>query len=323
MSSLVSVIISTYNSSEFITETLDSIYRQTWKELELIITDDSSQDETLEVCRMWLGKHKDRFVSTNLITSDVNTGVSANANRGVRVSTGTWIKFLGADDTLLPSCISNNMLFVWENPSVKVLFSRVNIYQDTFEDRNFIRTTPESEISRTSIIWPERTAESQYKMLLLCDRIHFTPSLFINKKTFLEVGGFDERFRMLEDYPLWLNLTRNGIMLHFMNKISVNYRRHRKSINNTSIEYLVNPNYLNQEDFRRVYTYPHLPLDIRLNARYTWFLSSIFKYKWMNKQKQMNRFLLSLFTIYLNPFKYYLWLKQRLIKSLKYDEFYM
>ena len=81
--SLVSVITATYNSSDFITETLDSIFNQTWEAVELIITDDNSLDDTVEVCRQWLNAKSSRFIRTELITSEVNTGVSGNANRGL------------------------------------------------------------------------------------------------------------------------------------------------------------------------------------------------------------------------------------------------
>lgn len=109
--SLVSVIISTYNSAAFIIETLESILHQSWKEIELIITDDASTDDTVTICRHWLEVNSGRFTGVQVITSEVNTGVSANANRGLRAAKGEWVKFIGSDDTLLPGCIEDNMHF--------------------------------------------------------------------------------------------------------------------------------------------------------------------------------------------------------------------
>jgi alpha-1,3-rhamnosyltransferase len=63
-------------------ETLDSIKAQTYDNIELIISDDYSSDNTVDICREWLSKHKDSFVSVKLITSDKNTGIAPNANRG-------------------------------------------------------------------------------------------------------------------------------------------------------------------------------------------------------------------------------------------------
>jgi glycosyltransferase involved in cell wall biosynthesis len=321
--SLVTVIISTYNSSAFVVETLESVLKQTWKEIELIITDDCSLDNTVEICRKWISDNSQRFIHTELLNSEVNTGISRNANRGLKAATGEWIKFLGSDDTLEPDCLNDNMQFLDRHSEIRVLFSKINIYLNTFEKKNIIETTPVGDISRGSIIWPERTAESQYRMLLLSDRIHFTPSVFIHRETILSVGGFDERFKFLEDYPLWLKITKKGYRLYFMDKVTVNYRRHSKAINNTGIPYLVNPNYFKSEDFRRIYTYPFLPADIRLFQRYNWYVLQLFRSDWLNRKNKLSKFLHDILIIYLNPLKYIIWLKTHLNKSLRNDEFYM
>ena len=320
---LVSVIIATYNSLPFVIETLESVSNQTWKELELIITDDCSIDNTVEVSSKWLNENRKRFFSAKIITSEKNTGVSANANRGLYAAKGDWIKFLGADDALKPNCIEVNMLWIASHPEVKVLFSGIDVYRNTFEPQNLINITHGNPFDSNSIMATDRSAESQYKMLLLSDRIRYTPSVCLQRETLVAVGGFDERFRLLEDYPLWLNFTKNGHKLHFMNKVTVNYRQHNKAINNTGVSYLVNPNYFKQEDFRKVYTYPYLPAEIRLNQRFTWFASQIFRFRLINQNSMPNRFLLAFLTTFLNPFKYFIYLKKRLNKYLKEDEFYM
>jgi len=320
---LVTVGVATYNSSDFILETLESIYSQTYPNIELIISDDASKDDTLQKVKTWLAtdnRHK-RFADVKIIEVKENTGVSANANRKLKVTTGEWIKSIGHDDTLLPNCVSDNIQYVYDNPDARVVFSNINSYNDTFAEKNFLGTTP-GNISKQSIIWPNRSAESQYRMLLLTDRIHFTPSVFIHRKTLVSVGGYNERFRLIEDYPLWLILTKNGYKLHFMNKITVNYRRHAKAINNTGINYLINPNYFRQEPFRKLYTYPYLPIDIRLHQRYNWFISQIFKLTWLNKNKVPYKTLHIILTIYLNPFRYYIYIKKRFNKELLNNEFY-
>lgn len=323
INNLVSVIIVAYNSSPFIIETLESVLKQTWKEIELIITDDCSTDDTVEVCLKWLKENRKKFTSAEILTSDKNTGVTANANRGLYAAKGEWIKFLGADDTLKPDCIKDNMTWISSNSDIRALFSQIEVYRDTFSFHNLLKTIPESPYNLEGILTASRSAESQYKMLLLCDRIHFSPSVFLHRETLLSVGGFDEKFRMLEDYPMWLKLTKNGHKLNFMDKVTVNYRQHSKAINNTGIPTLINPNYFKLEDFRKVYSYPFLPADIRLEQRFTWYVSQIFRHEWLNRNNKSNRFLLALLTIYMNPFKYFIWLKKRLNKKLKNNEFYM
>jgi glycosyltransferase involved in cell wall biosynthesis len=323
MSPLVTIIITTYNSSQFLLETLESVFEQTWEELELIITDDCSNDNTVEICRKWLNEYTQRFSNVELLTSEFNTGVSANANRGLHMAKGDWIKFLGADDTLKPECIEDNMLWTTSHPDIKVLFSKIEIYKDTFKPQNIVGIIPVDPYIQTGIMADWRSAESQYRMLLVSDRIHFSPSVFLNRDLLYNVGGFDEQFKMLEDYPLWLKLTKNGYRLYFMDKLTVRYRRHSRAINNTGINNLVNPNYFGSEVFRKLLTYPHLPADIRLNQRFTWIVSQLFRFGWINRNNKFNRFFRNILTHYLNPFKYYIWFKRRLNKNLNNNEFYL
>lgn len=320
---LVSVIITSYNSSNFIIETLQSVLNQTWKAIELIITDDCSGDNTIEVCRIWLEKNRQRFINAEIVTNSINTGVSANANRGLYIAKGDWVKFLGADDTLKKNCIEDNMVYIGSNPGVKALFSRVDIYDKVFSLDTLIITSSEDIEDPTSIMASDRSADSQYRMLLTSDRLNYTPSVFLYRETLLSIGGFDERFRLLEDYPLWLNLTKNGHRLNFMDRVTVNYRRHSGAINNTGINFLINPNYFRSESFRKAYTYPYMPVDIWLNQRFFWYASQLFRFDCLNRNNKSNKFLLNLLTVYFNPVRYFIWLKKRLNKRLKNKEFYI
>ncbi|NJO68906.1 MAG: glycosyltransferase family 2 protein [Bacteroidetes bacterium] len=69
LDTLVSVIVVTYNSSEFVRYTLESIAKQRYQSIELIITDDCSDDNTIYLCNQWLINNKDRFVRTEIIQS--------------------------------------------------------------------------------------------------------------------------------------------------------------------------------------------------------------------------------------------------------------
>ncbi len=72
---LISVPVVTYNSSKTVLETLDSIYNQTYENLELIVSDDCSTDNTVDICQEWINAHKERFVRTELLVDEKNTGV--------------------------------------------------------------------------------------------------------------------------------------------------------------------------------------------------------------------------------------------------------
>jgi alpha-1,3-rhamnosyltransferase len=320
---VVTVIISAFNSEAFIAETLDSVYDQTWKKLEVVVTDDCSEDGTVEVCRNWMDARKSRFLRTEIITSKFNTGVSGNANRGIQAAGGEWIKFLGADDTLKPTCIEDNIRWIVRNQEIKVLFSRIEVYRETFDRQNLVSTIPGDPFNPNWIMAPGRDAASQYRMLLVSDRIHFSPSVFINRDTIVSLGGFDEQFRTFEDYPMWLKLTKNGYRLHFMDSVTVNYRKHSGAINNTDIDYLVKPNYFRSEKFRRQYTYPDLPSVIRNDHKFRWLASQIFRNRLLNRDMMVNRWLYGLLTVYLNPFRYLIWVKTRFSRHPLPEEYLM
>jgi alpha-1,3-rhamnosyltransferase len=324
MNSLVSVVVVTYNAARFIEEALESVAKQEWDNLELVITDDGSEDDTLKICCNWLEKNDNskRFSRIEIIESDVNTGVPKNANRGLYAARGEWIKYVAGDDTLKQNSIADDMNFVRSNPEAKVLFSKIELYRDSIVAENMIKTIPVDVFNPNSIMAPGRSADSQYRMLLLHDRINYSPSFFIHRESLLEVGGFDERFRLLEDYPLWLNLTKSGYKLFFMDKVTVNYRRHEESLYKGGSRYIIEPNYFTEEYFRRIYTYPNMPVDVRLSERFKWYASQIFRWKWINRGKTVNRVLMLLLTVYLNPFRYYIFLKKQFRKDLKKNELY-
>lgn len=323
MDSLITVIVVTYNSSSFIIETLDSIYNQTWSKIELIVTDDCSNDNTVELCHNWMNIHKSRFVRIKLITSEKNTGVPGNANRGLYSAKGEWIKFLGADDSLKPTCLQDNMEWISEHPEIKVLFSRVEVYKDLFIKENLISIIPGHTIMSNGIMASDRDASSQYRMLLVCDRIHFSPSVVINRSTILSVGGYDEHFRTFEDYPMWLKLTGHGHKLYFMNKVTVNYRMHTRAINNTGKNELIKPNYFKSENFRRQYTYPYLPFLVRNDQRFCWVVSQLFRFSIFNKNTILNRWIKYFLMVLINPFRYLIWFQKHFSQHPLEEDYFL
>ena len=112
ISPLVSVIVITYNSAEFVLQTLESINNQKYKNLELIISDDSSTDNTIEICENWVSLNSKFFTNCEIVNFMINTGIPANCSRGVAAANGKWIKLIAGDDLLMPNCISDNINFI-------------------------------------------------------------------------------------------------------------------------------------------------------------------------------------------------------------------
>jgi glycosyltransferase involved in cell wall biosynthesis len=301
---LVSVPVATYNSGKYIVETLESIYNQTYAEIELLISDDFSTDGTIEIVDEWIQQErvKNRFVRIEFIKVTHNTGVSANCNRFIRSCQSDWIKMIAGDDILLPNCIEDNMKFVSENPQAQIIFSQVRLYEDTFEEKNFLKTIPKS--FPDNLMHPSLTAHDQYKLLLIADRLHYTPSFLLNKKAITKVGGYDENSRLVEDYPMWLKLTSSGIRFYYFHKETVGYRMHSNATNNKSQEVLVKPSVLNNYLIRKIYAHPHLPKLVVLDERWVHNIALLFKNIGIAKKTKINSALYKLATVYLNPFFY-------------------
>ena len=223
---LVSVVVLTYNSSKTIIETLNSVKEQTYSNIELIITDDCSSDTTIKICKQWLDLHGKYFCNHRFITVETNTGIAANCNRALKESEGEWIKFIAGDDTLKKECIDVNVKFISANSEVEILQTNADMYIDVFEEVNYKSTLPVNFKEFFDI----KEGKKQYTFLKNVGYALCTPAMFIKTSIIKKVGGFDERFRLMEDLPLWLNLTKSGVRFYYHPVSTVNYRSHDKSV---------------------------------------------------------------------------------------------
>lgn len=245
---LVSVVVITYNSAAYVLETLDSAKIQTYRNIELIITDDGSRDNTVEICRKWLEKNESRFVRVELLTVPENTGVPANCNRGYKAAKGEWIKGIAGDDVLLADCVENYVNFVKNDPQKLVCHSLVQKYQDSFEEKCFLGLF----YPRRKFILSPGSAKKQYDLLKVCCCIQ-TPSVFIKKALVERVGFFDEALPLCEDWPMWLRITKCGYQFHYLNQATVKYRMSTNSI--TGIK---SGNFISYSSYLRYgYVYKH------------------------------------------------------------------
>lgn len=226
---LVSVPVITYNSSKTVLDTLESVKAQTYPNIELIISDDCSTDNTVDVCLVWIKKNESRFVRTEIITVEKNTGLSENGNRAEAACQGVWVKGIAGDDILMPNCIQDFMDYVAEHQDTIFLFGRmegfgrpkeeVDEYMNRCFDYSFF----------------DLSAEEQYHRLVFKGNCLPAPCLFYNRQKVTELGiGNDERIPMVEDYPKWMNITKQGIRLDFVDKVLVKYRLSENSISSTS-----------------------------------------------------------------------------------------
>lgn len=224
-SPLVSVVVIAYNSAEYITNVLESIYKQSYRKLELIISDDCSTDETVDIVHQWLDLHKNDFIRTKLVESFENTGVAPNVNRGVRVACGEWIKVVSGDDKLPPNSISDYVDFVLNKPECSICFGKFRFWGDNPEIVQRDKDLYEKEF------YPYLCADWDIQWKHIQETLFVPgPGLFYKKKLFDEVDGLDERFPFADEYPFTYNILEKGYRIYFLDKEVYDYQIHANSL---------------------------------------------------------------------------------------------
>jgi len=212
---LVSIIVITYNSAKYVLETLESAKTQTYQNIELIISDDCSTDNTVEICRKWMAENKQRFVRTELITAEINTGIAPNCNRGVNAANGEWVKLIAGDDMLTENSIEQFIVHTQKWSDAKFLFGKCSEIIDgkTREERF---TVPNELAQGLSL--------AQHIFMLKHGMWMSGPSSFMNVRVIKDLGAYDERIPFSEDWPLYMKATHEGNKLYFCDFICAYYR---------------------------------------------------------------------------------------------------
>ena len=223
---LVSVIVVTYNSSRYVLETLESVCRQSYSDIELIVSDDCSKDNTLDICQQWIETNRKRFVKATVIQTVKNSGICGNYNFALRYASGDWIKYIAGDDILEDNCIER---FV------------ANIKPDTFLytciTKHLQYETGEFTLYSTRI--PDQTAWWQARYMLKYLYGINGPTLFVERQHLIDLGGFEEKYPMIEDWPIAIRFATNGLRIGIVNEPLVQWRIYGDSISHSNHSFAV------------------------------------------------------------------------------------
>ena len=279
---LVSCAVISYNSAATIIETLESIKEQSYQNIELIVSDDCSTDETVDVCADWIKRNEGRFVRARLLTVEHNTGIPANGNRAIDECQGEWVKLIAADDKMLPNCIEDCIDYVKENPNVKWFASMLRKYRNTFDEQNFIETNHNGIIS-----FCKKSAEEQLKWMAW--------SLPINASTLFFNTAFKKEVRYdvsyyHEDEPFYVNALEKGEKCYFLEKETVCYRDH-ESVCHTNVRIFNYKMIVASRQLKENRLQKYLTKRQVRGQRLLWMLQDFFESHGLNKSKPLNLFL--------------------------------
>lgn len=294
---VVSIIVATYNSAKYVIETLESAKAQNYNNIELIITDDCSTDNTVEICQDWLEKNKTFFVRTSLLITEKNTGISGNANRGLNAAKGEWLKFMAGDDLIKKGAIAKLMAFVQTHKMIEILDSKTEFFKVEEDEKVSIQIHDEGGDEFFS---KEITAVEQYEKLIRRNMIH-APGVFLKRELLNKVGGFIDKYKFVEDHPVWLKITKQGTRFYFIDEIIVKYRIHENSVYGSPNPIKIyNDFYKKRRLFEKEMILPNLNFGERLAENYEYYFRLWFDELGLNKPRFLNRQLYRVF-FYLNP----------------------
>jgi glycosyltransferase involved in cell wall biosynthesis len=205
---LISVIIPTYQHGEHLLRCITSVLNQTYRNIEIIVIDNYSDDDTREIILRLQQFHPAKifFYQYN------NDGVIARSrNYGVKQSRGEIIAFLDSDDEWLPSKLCDQISY-FNQANVAAVASTMQFIG--FKELAF-QSLKQQHFEYTDYL---------FKSILLNNPI-VTSSVLMKKDIFLKAQGFDEekRYAFIEDWELWLRLTVDGHCIRVLSKPLVKY----------------------------------------------------------------------------------------------------
>lgn len=203
----VSILIAVYNTEEYISDCINSIINQTYKDFEVIIINDGSTDRTCEI----LSNIEDRrFVVVNRAHDYIES-----LNYGLEISRGAYIARMDADDVMLSTRIEEQVRLMDSHPEVDAC----GTWSRTMGNMTFDMCTAENLVVNP-------LAE------LLIKNIFTHPTMMLRKKFLIRNNLKYKDYRYAEDYKLWVDMTRCGGTFWIIPKILLHYRLSEKQVSN-------------------------------------------------------------------------------------------
>jgi glycosyltransferase involved in cell wall biosynthesis len=199
----VSVIIPTYNSAGYLTDAVDSVFEQTFNDVELLVIDDGSTDNTEAVMR--------RYGSQVRYIRQSNGGVAAARNRGIVESRGRWIAFLDADDTWLAGKLERQLAALADSAEGRACYSAFALV--------------DTQLAPLGVNRSERHGTA-LEDLLLRGNVIGTPSTVVCDRALFDLaGGFDTTLSQCADWDMWIRLAAFTDFI-YVDEPLAKYRQH-------------------------------------------------------------------------------------------------
>lgn len=252
---LVTVVVVTYNSAEFVSETLASISAQDYDgPLQVIVSDDGSTDGTLAIARRWADAEASRLTEVTVIQTPHNLGIVGNYNFALKHVRGEWVKYIAGDDRLRPDCISKFVDATKGSSDKFFICEIVPFDQHGFQEPRL----------RCREYFKDADAREQETALAAISYLVEGSSFFIHTDTLRRLGGYQEKYPLVEDWPVAMNFVFHGYRIGIVEAPLVEYRQYQSVSKEGNPRYKLfwQCCYLSLNDWRmKIAARDHRPLD--------------------------------------------------------------
>ncbi len=199
----VSVIIPAYKTAHFISNCLDSVFAQTFQDLEAIVVNDGSPDtpELEKVLAAYIERYGDRLV----YLKQENKRAAGARNNAIRHARGEYVAFLDSDDTWMPDHLANQMKLFAGDPSLGLTYSN-GLVGMPGKEREFMKKCPSH-------------GEATFGSLLV-ERCQIPISTVVARRdAIIKAGMFDETLLRCDDYDMWVRTAFHGAKIAYSTKV--------------------------------------------------------------------------------------------------------
>lgn len=207
----VSVVIALYNYEHYIAETLDSVAGQTTRDVSIIVVNDCSTDNSLNVADEWMRHNQHTGMSMLLLNNEENAGASIARNNGITAAQSEFCFLLDADNLLYPRCLEKHLCAIESRPNVDAAYSLIEVFEG---DR---------ELFGAGVFAKEGLIHGNFIDLMALYR----------RSTLLALNGFQNIRYGWEDYDLWLRMLEGESIVLHIPEITSRYRHHYSSVTRT------------------------------------------------------------------------------------------
>ncbi|CAH1202361.1 putative enzyme [Candidatus Nitrotoga sp. BS] len=212
---LISVCIASYNHEKYLVETIESVLTQSYQNLEVIIVDDASADQSPQILRNYQSNNCDRV---RVMCLQKNIGPSGALNLAFEDAKGQFIALLGSDDRMRPNRLKKQLEFMQNHSEIGALFTRVNCID---EDGQLAADAHAGDVFDTPI--------TDIRWQLLHQNILNAPSAMIRRDVINRVGFFSPVLLYVQDYDYWLRVL-DDYEIYVLPERLTDYRIHGENL---------------------------------------------------------------------------------------------